>query len=168
MKIERVEVIPGCAHLDQLLAHLDTEVDTVAANREVVLVNGIEALPDIQRHVDAGELDSAVNHLVANLAARPRHLLTSTKKAVNAAAEDLTSTADSATDVDLLLDELQFGATVKQTGMNERLGSWRRFRTFVSQSRSRRPEGEKKEKDDFHGEWSELYVVAIKLPVNAK
>jgi enoyl-CoA hydratase/carnithine racemase len=53
--------------------------------------------------VDAGRLDTAVDHLVANLAARPRQLLTSTKKAVHAATEDLACTTDAATDVDLLL-----------------------------------------------------------------
>ena len=53
-----------------------------------------------------GELDTAVDRLVANLAARPGKLLTSTKKAVHAATEDLISTADSAADVDLLLEAL--------------------------------------------------------------
>ena len=56
--------------------------------------------------VDAGRLDAAVDRLVANLAARPKQLLESTKKAVHAATEDLTSTADAVADVDLLLAAL--------------------------------------------------------------
>jgi enoyl-CoA hydratase/carnithine racemase len=56
--------------------------------------------------VDAGRLDAAVDQLVANLAARPGQLLTSTKRAIQKAAEDLTSTADAAADVDLLLAAL--------------------------------------------------------------
>ena len=60
----------------------------------------------INEVVDAGRLDAAVEHLVTNLAARPGHLLASTKKAVNAAAEEMSSTANSASDVDLLLAAL--------------------------------------------------------------
>ena len=56
--------------------------------------------------VDGGELDTAVDHLVANLAARPGKLLTTTKRAVHAATEDLISTTGSAADVDLLLAAL--------------------------------------------------------------
>lgn len=57
----------------------------------------------INQVVDAGELELAVERMVANLAVRPKQLLVSTKQALHDAAEALVSTADAEADVDHLL-----------------------------------------------------------------